>query len=366
MSTPCGRKDEELLKNNDVDTLSEEEYDGNISPNTSAAFTEAPLVVTLAERFGLTRFKKYQQSIINAILDGNDCLVIQPTESGKSLCFQFPPIHENKKAVIITPTISLMQDHVTNANKMGLSAAYLGSAQLDLTAEERVFSEEHNIQLIYVTPEWFSKESNKAKVHGLARDGHLSLIALDEAHLLHYWQKFRVAYKALENLPIDFPRTPLVFLTATAPPLVKHTLMKLLRDPVVSQASIDRPNIYLSCEEIPANVERKNFSYFATKVASLLDHSECAIIYYTDFIDDVGPNMNALHSHGLDSVAYYGEMDTKSRTESYEKWRSGESNIMVAICVFGMGIKKADIRLIIRFGVPENVWVGTRNWQSRK
>ena len=355
ISTSYECQDEELLvKNNEDDILSEREYDSTDSPNTYAAFAEAPLVVTLAERFGLTRFKKYQQLIINAILDGNDCLVIQPTGSGKSLCFQFPPIHENKKAVIITPTISLMQDHVTNANEIGLNAIYLGSAQLDTTAEERAFSEEHNVQLIYVTPEWLSKESNKAKVHALARDGRLSLIALDEAHLLHYWQKFRVAYKTLENLTVEFPQTPLVFLTATAPPPVKHTLTKLLRDPVVSQASVDRPNIYLTCEEIPATVERKDFSYFAMKVASLLDHSECAIIY-TDFIDDVGPIMNALHSHGLDSVAYYGEMDAKSRRESYDKWRSGETNIMVATSAFGMGINKANIRHIIRFGVPENM-----------
>ena len=97
--------------------------------------------------------KEYQRSIISAILNGKDCLVIQPTGSGKSLCFQFPPIHVNKKAVIITPTISLMHDHVTNAAEIGLNAVYLGSAQLDLMAEERAFSEEHDVQLIYVTPE---------------------------------------------------------------------------------------------------------------------------------------------------------------------------------------------------------------------
>ena len=175
-----------------------------------------------------------------------------------------------------------------------------------------------------------SKETNKAKVHALAKK---------MASLVYWhWMKLtfiitgknleQLTYEDLENLRIDFPQTPLVFLTATAPSLVKHSLMKLLRDPVVSQASIDRPNIYLTCGEIPTTVERKNFSYFATKVSSLLDSEECAIIY-TDFIYDVGPIMNALHSHGLDSVAYYGEMDAKSRRESYDRWRNGDTNIMV-------------------------------------
>jgi len=43
---------------------------------------------------------------------------------------------------------------------------------------------------------------------------------------------------------------------------------------------------------------------------------------YTDFIDNVGPIMNELNSHGIDSVVYYGEMDIKSQNESYRKWRN--------------------------------------------
>ena len=54
------------------------------------------------------------------------------------MCFQFPTAHQGKIAVVITPTISLMQDHVENCEDYGinLKAAYLGSTQLDLRAEE--------------------------------------------------------------------------------------------------------------------------------------------------------------------------------------------------------------------------------------
>ena len=55
------------------------------SPNTSQAFMEAFMVMTLAEKFDLTRFRKYQKEAITAILSGQDCLVVQPTGSGKSL-----------------------------------------------------------------------------------------------------------------------------------------------------------------------------------------------------------------------------------------------------------------------------------------
>lgn len=66
-------------------------------------FREATLVSTLAESFSLTHFKEFQKEVIKATLDGRDSVVLQPTGSGKSLCFQFPPIYENKKAVVIKP-----------------------------------------------------------------------------------------------------------------------------------------------------------------------------------------------------------------------------------------------------------------------
>jgi len=40
-------------------------------------------------------------------------------------------------SIIITPTISLMQDQVTNALSQGINAAYLGSAQIDKIVEHQ-------------------------------------------------------------------------------------------------------------------------------------------------------------------------------------------------------------------------------------
>ena len=80
-------------------------------------------------------------------------------------------------------------------------------------------------------------------------------------------------------------------LTATAPPIIKESMCHLLRHPLISIASIDRPNIYLSCEEMPG---AGKFDYFASRVCDILTDSECSIIY-TDFIDSVGPIMSELN-----------------------------------------------------------------------
>lgn len=67
------------------------------------------MIATLAERFQLTAFKKFQKEVIEVALKGRDTLVIYPAGSGKSLCFQFPGVYQNKKVVVVTPAISLMQ-----------------------------------------------------------------------------------------------------------------------------------------------------------------------------------------------------------------------------------------------------------------
>ena len=79
----------------------DDEYD-DIFNSTSAedSFQHATLIATLAERFSLTAFKPFQKKIINAALEGRDTLVVQPTGSGKSLCFQFPPVYQNKKLLL--------------------------------------------------------------------------------------------------------------------------------------------------------------------------------------------------------------------------------------------------------------------------
>jgi len=62
-----------------------------------------------------------------------------------------------------------MQDQVTNAVKRGLNAAYLGSAQMDKTIEQKSLNPKEKIDLIYVTLEWITKGKNLDKVLELIR-----------------------------------------------------------------------------------------------------------------------------------------------------------------------------------------------------
>jgi len=208
---------------------------------------EATQVLTLVELFSLTSFYPYQKKIINAVLDKQDCIVVQSTGSGKSLCFQFPPVYLQKKAVVIMPTISLMRDQTIQVNEYGIKVAYMGSATKYQSDTIAALSPTSDTQIIFVTPEWLFTEQldNMSKLKVLEQADRLSLIAIDEAHLIYEWHSFRPMYMHCQELPSAFPSTPIMTLSATVTPEIMTKLQSFLRNPVVEKGSVYRHNIFL-------------------------------------------------------------------------------------------------------------------------
>lgn len=103
------------------------------------------------KQFGLTSFHDWQLKIIQAVLARKNTFVLQPTGSGKSFCFQFPPLVMKKMTVVLTPTIALMNNKTVAVIEKGIWATYLGSTQKDTKVEEKVAA--GKFDLAYVTPE---------------------------------------------------------------------------------------------------------------------------------------------------------------------------------------------------------------------
>ena len=64
-------------------------------------------------KFGLNSLNDFQIQVIQSVQLGRDVIVVQPTGSGKSLCFQLPSLFEREKFVVVITPISqfLAQDN---------------------------------------------------------------------------------------------------------------------------------------------------------------------------------------------------------------------------------------------------------------
>ena len=352
--------------NNDSFSLSgDDEFDsivGTIDVN------EATKTYLLAEKFGNARFKDFQKESIDAVLNKKNCLVIQPTGKGKSLCYQFPALYTGNTTLVITPTISLMHDQTRELKGKGIDAVFLGSAQTDPDADKRAFDGNNSASVIFVSPEWlFSKSENMDKVRSVHEQKKLGLIAIDEAHLIYEWDGFREHYQQCETLPQLFGGIPVMALTATATPEIFNKLTKFLSNPVIVQSSVNRPNIYLAVHQCnfkkstgPSKsfgLDHRDFNEFADQVASMVKN-DCSIVY-TDFATHVGPIVLALRDRGVNAIGYYGKMKESEKSDAYLRWKTGDVPVIVATRAFGLSINKENVRFVIRNGLPPSIsaWV---------
>jgi len=114
---------------------------------------EAQLTGKPVKHFQLTDLKDWQLKVLQAAIEGRNTLVMQPTGSGKSLCYQLPGLITGKTTLVLTPIISLMQDQTAGLLERGIQASLLGSTQKDPTVVQQL--EKGELDILFLTVERF-------------------------------------------------------------------------------------------------------------------------------------------------------------------------------------------------------------------
>src|SRR5438270_6475011 len=83
----------------------------------------------LRRLFGFEHFRPGQSEAVRAALSDRDALVVMPTGSGKSLCYQLPALIRDDLTIVVSPLVSLMQDQVQALQKVAPGRVELINAQ---------------------------------------------------------------------------------------------------------------------------------------------------------------------------------------------------------------------------------------------
>ncbi|KAI5618010.1 ATP-dependent DNA helicase Q1 isoform X1 [Silurus asotus] len=311
----------------------------------------------LAKVFNLTKFRPLQRAAINLTLSGRDLFLVMPTGRGKSLCYQLPSVCCKGFTLVIAPLVSLMEDQLMYLKSINLPAVTLNASSSKEDSKyvmAGMIDKNSPFKLLYVTPEKIAKSKLlMSKLEKAYNMGLLERIAVDEVHCCSQWgHDFRPDYKLLGILKRQFPKVPLIGLTATATSSVLNDCQKILcvQDPVTLTAPFNRPNLYYE-------VRFKNGDESTKEIAALIKgkYKDQSGIVYVFSQKDAETVSAELQQNGILAQPYHANMEPSNKTLVHHQWASKKIQVVVATVAFGMGIDKADVRFVIHHTISKSM-----------
>ncbi len=299
----------------------------------------------LKQYWGYDDFRGIQREIIESICGGHDTLGLMPTGGGKSIAFQVPALAKQGTCIVVTPLISLMKDQVQHLRRRGIkaTAVYSGMARNDIiTALENCILGEY--KFLYVSPERLESELFQRKLSHTT----VSFITVDEAHCISQWgYDFRPSYLQIARIRHIVPDAPVLALTATATPKVMDDIQKQLE--------------FRNARVLRMSFERKNLTYIVRRTTDrfkemehILRSYDGSAIVYTRSRQQTHDIAKQLNDEGISATNYHAGLPQVLKDDRQERWYNNEFRVMVATNAFGMGIDKADVRLVLHTEIPDS------------
>jgi ATP-dependent DNA helicase RecQ len=310
------------------------------------------LARALHEHFGFPGFRPGQREACEAALADRDVMVVMPTGSGKSLCYQLPALLRDDLTVVVSPLVALMQDQVEALAARGLGdRVALVNAQQDGAANAETLrrAETGELKLLYVAPERFAAVGFLDRM----RTVDVGLFVVDEAHCVSQWgHDFRPDYFRLADAARMLGAAAIVASTATATPQVASDVVRRLglRDPLRVATGFDRPNISFAVAR-PGGHEKRAMVAQALQADDALP----AIVYAGTRAgsEELASDLSA--ALGEEAVAYHAGLDRERRAEVQRRFLADDVRVICATNAFGMGVDKPNVRTVVHASVPSSL-----------
>ena len=310
----------------------------------------AQALQTLHQRFGHEAFRPGQDRIIEAVLQGQDALVVMPTGSGKSLCYQLPALMRDGCTIVISPLIALMKDQVDSLHAQKIEATFINSSLSVQEQFERLRACRAGVyKLLYVAPERF----RNARFLSAVEQMNVSLFAVDEAHCISEWgHDFRPDYLRLREAIAHLKQPQVLALTATATVDVQGDIVQQLGCPDMQRfvMGFNRSNLTYRVQAQHA---------IAAKLQLLKEllaaQNDGSVIIYAATRRAVEEVAAALSTWGMEVLIYHAGLSDVMRRRAQDAFMARSHRVIVATNAFGMGVDKSDVRSVVHFNLPRTI-----------
>jgi ATP-dependent DNA helicase RecQ len=310
------------------------------------------------------RLRPDQWAAIHALVQRRArALVVQRTGWGKSAVY-FVATALLRAAgagptVIVSPLLALMRNQIDAAQRAGIRAATVNSAN---TADwERTYAavEDGDVDLLLVSPERLNNPDFRDRV--LPRlSATAGMLVVDEAHCISDWgHDFRPDYRRLRTLIEQLPPgIPVLATTATANDRVVVDVTEQLGlgpadaadsgtgGPLVLRGSLDRESLRLSVVALATPAQRLGW------LAAQLDALPGAGIVYTLTIAAAEEVAEFLRERGFPVASYTGRTEPAERLAAEADLLANRVKALVATSALGMGFDKPDLGFVVHLGAP--------------
>jgi ATP-dependent DNA helicase RecQ len=306
---------------------------------------------------GVERFRQGQLEIVLEALKRRSILVVRPTGSGKSLCFQIPALMKTGTTYVVAPLNALMSDQIAGLTEKKIPATFVNSQIYRDERELRLnMLDQGAWKLFYCAPERFNPKiahPNSVKRVMAHVPAHL---VVDEAHCIDKWgTDFRPAYGDLGDVKEKLGNPPVLAFTATAGVKTQERIIESLRipDARVFVSGFDRPNI--SLVRIPLVNSEQRYRILTGQIRKL----DGKAMIFVPTKKDGKRVCQELKQRGFDVPFYHAEAGTPHEKDVIMGRFSGRLSppapTIVCTNAAGMGLDIEDIRLVVHWHYPGSV-----------
>jgi ATP-dependent DNA helicase RecQ len=284
-------------------------------------------------------------------------LVVQRTGWGKSAVYFVATAllraTGSGPTVIVSPLLALMRNQIAAAERAGIRARTVNSANVEEWTEVYDEIRAGAVDVLLVSPERLNNPDFRDQVlPRLAASA--GLVVVDEAHCISDWgHDFRPDYRRLRTLLQDLPAgIPVLATTATANARVTRDVAEQLGlggvDVLVLRGALDRESLRLAVLQLPSNEHR--LAWLAEHLGELPGSG----ILYTLTVAATQEVAEHLRNHGYPVAAYSGQTDPAEREQAEEDLLANRVKALVATSALGMGFDKADLGFVVHLGAPQS------------